>query len=224
MTVAGALEAAGGQAASVSGISDTTGQSLTWARRKQVQFTSGNVGYVSLEVWWTFVPSAFTTKTFTANWSTNTTNNHIDNVALSVYCVTGFIGTAYQTAPFDTALTGGFVATGSGSTASTPSVTGIFTNSSAGMLIAAAGSYPVAAGNAGDAQSFGSWTSINSASETGGVNFAYIVSDRQIYSTMQSGSGTVTWLNSVAGWIAYVDALTSGVSAPPSRTLMGVGQ
>jgi hypothetical protein len=191
-------------------ISDTTGQSLVYAQRgTSIQSACTGTTYpswTSLSIFWAYVPSPITASTFTITYG-SAVGTTIDMLGILVYCVTGFTGGSYQTAPWD--ADGPYSAMDGTGNDTTPTVTGVSTVSSTGLQTwFAAGNV----GSVGSPSSFGA--PVVTLSNGSGFNAVQMNASVLAYASPIS-SVTVASGQSPANWIAIVDALstTGGAAA-----------
>jgi hypothetical protein len=160
-------------------VSNITG-GLTWALRKR--FTGNSVGE---EVWWALAATAQSAVTFTVNLSGTPTNSDAGCFA---------INGANTSTPWD--VNGSLPATGTASSASAPTVTGVSTTNANTMLLGMYGT------QTGSSSSVGaSYTLI----QVGG-SFGNIGQEQQVVSGTQS-SVTVSWTGNHNSWNMIADAI-----------------
>lgn len=199
-----------GAVKTVTGISDGTGN--VYAKRFSATQTGASEprfgASEGFEVWWAYAANALSTSTITATLSAST-----DDAVIIVAGYQGFTGTAYQTAPWDTDASLPKTAQGtSGSTTATAS--GISTTSTAGILLAGAGTVS-------DASQFppppSGFSQAGSITNSGGSNSVQAALFDEVYASAQS-SITVTVGTATSGWIFYVDALTVPAGGAAAQT------
>lgn len=169
------------------------------------------------EVWWCYVANALTGATITVQMSAA-----IDDAVVIVAGYQGFTGTNYQTNPWDSNISLPGTAQSASATPSAPSVTGVSTTSTAGMLL----SGQVTSSSSTTTTPSG-WTLVKTAFNSGASNQVQGILSDLAYASAQSGI-TVTGGAGLEGWIFWVDALTDQGGAPPvggntRRALTGVG-
>lgn len=226
----------GGSYNSVSSVTDGNGN--TYQKRNQVQYLGlQNVQYVDVEIWWAYSSGSQSSNKVTVNIGGTPT---VDGATFVSFAVTGFLGTAYQTNPWDvsssTALgwqTTYNSATGT-ATLSTSSV--ITTNHTNDLIFAFFGSADTSfhhsgtnvptSGNIGSSSATGLTSQVNSS---GNNTAATVVEYLVVSSTQTNIAASFTIANSYdpTNFVIMPDVLyqgTSGASAPPMRTLLGVGE
>lgn len=212
-------------AVTVSSISDTTGQSLVWQRYggKTITTTAGEFGTAVLnaEVWWTIAPSAVSAKTVTVH-----VNNGADNDGTSIWL---FAASGENTAhPFDLNAGAPFIGFNVGTGASTaPSVAGVTTNTSTGLLVSFFASTDTQANNniapgwtliggAYDGNNAVGIESINSC-----INYTSAVNNATEFPVSSGQTGYNNWIGI---YFAITDQAQAGGTPTPTRTMMGVGK
>jgi hypothetical protein len=191
-----------GAAGTISGIS---GGGLTWHNRgSQTANLTGALGaWTREEIWWAYSSGTLSSSAITATFSLPSSTN-FDDASIIVFGVKGFLGTAYQTAPWDSNVS--LPKFNSSSASAAPSVSGISTTSANTMLLTMYGtSGSSALMNAGPA----GFTYLKGQSNTGGSNDASVESAYQVVSATQS-SITETWGTAIVDWASAADALAQG--------------
>jgi hypothetical protein len=196
-----------------------TGGGLTFAVRKRALYaaTSSDVGHVECVIFWAYASSAVSAPSgFTVSWAGTGLANP-DDLAMIVFAVTGFTGTTYHTAPWDSNVS--LPASNStGSAGGAPTVTGVSTTSTASMLISLVASADTGAYSTGTQPS--GWTFIANANNPGGTNAAEVAGAFDVVAAAQS-SISVAWSASPgnSNWGIIADALAqAGGSLPPAAT------
>jgi hypothetical protein len=184
-----------GTPAAVSGVS---GGGLTWA---SIAISPANGVFTRTELWWAYAATHLTSQTITATIAN--TNGNFDDATIVVFAVTGFLGTAYQTAPWD--VNASLPKTNSGVN-NAPTETGISTTSANSMVINVVGSNDNVAITAPSGLSVGTNMSIVN---TGGTNNSSTYVATEVLSSTLS-SVTQTWTGNQAGWAGIVHALKAG--------------
>lgn len=215
-------EAVSGAVKTVSTVSDGTAN-VYHKRFSATQVPEPGFGASEgFEIWWAYAANALVAATITA-----TMSGTFDDAVMIVAGYQGFTGTAYQIVPWDINIS--LPATAQDNTASitTPTVSGVSTTSTAGMLLAGYATtfngFPAApTGFTLVQQGFNS----NGTNEITGGLFG------KVYALAQSSVTIATTTNAVRGWIIWADALTDQGSAPPPSVIstggsllpmMGVG-
>lgn len=194
-----AQEKTTGAVATVSSISDGTGN--VYAKRfsaSQAPTPTFNASQ-GHEVWWTYVANTLTAASITV-----TLSGAIDDATILVAGYQGFTGTAYQTNPWDTNAS--LPATAQSTGTSLPTLSGVSTDSTAGMLLMGMSSVPTNAvpdPPVGFTALTGSPVLNNGAVLAMQGQFADLA-----YSSAQSAASFTMQGVSANGWIFYVDALT----------------
>jgi hypothetical protein len=196
----------------VTSVTDSAGNTYTKrfgaSQAPEPQWNS-NEGF---EVWWAYVANALSAATITANMS-----GTADAILVNAAGFQGFTGTAYQTAPWDTNAV--LPDTAQATSTSLPSVTGVSTTSTDGMLLfgCCSGSYSLFVG-----PSIGPPTGFTLTSYyflNAPVNALGSAVWHQAYSSAQSSITITNTGSSPTGWIAWADALTIPAGGAPTGTL-----
>lgn len=200
-------EVVSGAVKTITGVSDGVN---TYAKRYSDSVTgAGEPKWGSserMEVWWAYATQTATlgiVATFSAT---------IDDAAIAVAGYQGFTGTAYQTNPWDANAS---LPKTANSTSGTATVSGVSTDSTAGILIAAFGS-------ADDGALPSVPTGFSLAGEvrnTGGTNAIMVSLSDKVYSSAQAAATVAMTGTAPLGWIFCVDALTipAGASGIPNK-------
>lgn len=208
-----------GSLATVTGMSDTTGQTLTWSKKWGKSDSKSTLNaYVDKELWYTYSSSAIASNaTFTATLSVAPES--------SVIICQGYTG-ANSTYSFDpnSSLPASAIVAASG----TPTVSGVSTSEAATLLIGSALSSQTAGCSTLTAGSgFSLVAQIHNQSGT--TNNACMVAEYQIVSAAQSGISigfTGSWADTITVGDAACAASNSScgaVAAASYGALLGVG-
>jgi hypothetical protein len=197
----------------VGSVSGITGGGLSWAKRSGLQFYDGR-GYADLEIWWAYAAGAFNS-TVQASYNLPSSTN-FDDAAIIAFGVTGFTGSLYPTVPWDS--NGSLPAYGNAPVLNNGNPTlNVSSAAPAGMII---GALANTINNSGITPGSG-YSSIASASETGGVLDMVLYAEEATFTSALSNQA-VNWSNNDIGyWLMVADVLsaTGGVAAPPLCTL-----
>jgi hypothetical protein len=196
-------------------VGSVTGGGLTWTRRSNVasMHTIGApITWNVAELWWAFCPTVLNNVTITANYNLPGANN-FDNATLLVFAVTGFVGSSYQTNPWDGNAS--LPKTNSSTSSSAPTTTGISTTSANAMLLGLVGSPDTAVQGSGAVNT--NFTFITNVSAIGGSNESQAAAEFEVVSSTQSGI-SIGWTTAQVGWIMLSDALAQGAPDTLSGT------
>jgi hypothetical protein len=209
-------------ACSVAVTSGTAVTSAWTARPSGGHQNSGGQGNAKTVLFrfWAYAASALTltkaTVTFTA-----TTN--FDAASMVIYAVTGFTGTAYETAPFDSNAALPAIATAT--TATAPTVTGVSTTAAATMLIASTGTSDTILQTAG-AMAGTTGTLTKAVRETSSTNASSLGAENRVVAAAQT-SVSIAFAGAPTGWIIIADALAQAggaVAVAGSALAIGSGR
>jgi hypothetical protein len=200
-------------------VSSVTGTGLVFQKRSGVTLagTSGADPYSRQEIWWAYTATGTTLLTYTITYSST-----FESATMQAVCVTGFTGTGYITAPWDTNVS--IPAIASAEASGTPSVSGVSTTAVNSMLISLASSAPGTSGLSSTPPT--GFTFIGTIRNTSATDNSEVLLADKVVSSAQS-SITVSWTGTITNWIETVDALTDGSGASttvPSLNLLGVGK
>lgn len=186
----------------VSSIGDGTANVYT-QRFAASQSPAGSGAAEGFEVWWAYVANTMTAATITVTMSGN-----IDDATVIAAAYQGFTGTAYHTAPWD--INASLPATAQSLILSQPTVTGVSTTSTVGMLLFGWGSLSTNSSVGAPAGFTEEQRAINNGAVLAMIGTLYDLA----YSSAQS-SITIATAGGTAptGWIAWADALTSPADA-----------
>lgn len=205
-------ESVSGTVPTVSSVSDGTAnvyaKRFSATQKPEPQFGASE----GIEVWWAYAANALVAATITVTMSAA-----IDDAVVIAAGYQGFTGTAYQTAPWDANASLPKTAQSASATPSTPTVTGLSTTSTAGMLLAGV----VTCGGNGVMSPPTGYTQVQQVQNTGASNQVRGILFNKAYSSINS-SITVATGSGDEGWIFWVDALTdqgSGPSAPIGKLI-----
>ena len=203
-------------------VASISGGSLTWAKRSSATLHGGTgTAWQDLECWWAYSASIQAGMSVTVTWNLPSATN-FDGASAVGFAVKGFLGTNYQTNPWDSNGALPAIATSSGTSA--PTLSTLSTTSANAFLIGAVGT---TANTNWSAQAGTGYTFAANGFSFAGTNWASSGAEYQVVSATQSGA-TVSWAASAVGWTLIGDALAesggSGVATVHTFTLLGVGQ
>jgi hypothetical protein len=155
-----------------------------------VQYT-GFSDYLSTEIWWGFCSGTLSGQAIKANFSAA-----VDTAVIGAFGVTGFVGTAYQTNPWDdTPVT----ATGGNPTATAPTAT-LNTTSAHTMVLGMTGA-DLSMSSTGSG-----FTRVLNQTDLGGTNECGVSVEEQVFTTPQTGL-VVNWGQTERAWMHVAAAL-----------------
>jgi hypothetical protein len=192
----------------ITSISDVAG--LTWNKRSSLA-TASLTAFFLEEVWWAYSPGALTADVITINLSAASKAGNI-----TAFGIKGFLGTSYQTAPWD--VNGSLPAFLNGNVVDDPHVT-LSTTATDTMVLGF-----LAALDAAGASSGTGYTLLNAFNAAGNAFGWSGGSEYQVFSTVQTSISTGFAGGNRTAPLVIGDALAQGsASAQHSLPLLGAG-
>lgn len=189
------------------GTATFSGAGLAWAGKfaltHQVVAPASFPAYHRMEIGWAFASGTLSAQAISATY-TKPGGNNFDDACITVFGVKGFLGTAYQSNPWDGNVSNGATATSEAGAAPTVNITTAATSSMALGYFSSTGPNNQAAGGVGSG-----YTYINGLQNQGGTNNEC---DDVEFQVVAAGTRAVNWTVSRDGWTLMAAALAQGTA------------